>query len=80
DWYYPTRESLGAALYMDGQYTEAEAVFREDLKHNLRSGRSLFGLMESLKAQKKTDDAALVQQQFDTAWKNAEVKLQIEDM
>lgn len=79
DWYYPARESLGAALYMDGQYAEAEAVFREDLRRNPRNGRSLFGLMESLKAQKKTDDAVYVQEQFEAAWKNAEVKLKISD-
>src|SRR5436190_204492 len=53
-WYYPVRESLGAALLANGRGAEAEAVFREDLKRNARNGRSLFGLMESLKAQKKT--------------------------
>src|SRR5439155_23569130 len=30
DWFYPVRESLGAALLQDGQYAEAENVFRED--------------------------------------------------
>ncbi len=30
-WYYPTRESLGAALLRDGRAAEAEAVFRADL-------------------------------------------------
>lgn len=79
-WYYPTRESLGAALHMNGQFVEAEAVFREDLRRNPRNGRSLFGLMESLKAQKKADDAAMVQQQFETAWKKSEIKLKVEDL
>src|SRR5438132_7563451 len=35
DWFYPTRETLGAALMRDGQFAEAERVFREDLKRNL---------------------------------------------
>jgi tetratricopeptide (TPR) repeat protein len=56
-WYYPIRESWGAALFRNGQAVEAERVFREDLKRNKRNGRSLFGLMESLKAQDRTVDA-----------------------
>src|SRR5207253_3019907 len=56
DWFYPVRESLGAALLANGQAAEAEKVFREDLDRNPRNGRSLFGLRESLKAQGKTED------------------------
>jgi len=47
-WYYPVRESLGAALYVAGRPAEAEAVFRDDLARNPRNGRSLFGLREAL--------------------------------
>jgi tetratricopeptide (TPR) repeat protein len=70
-WYYPVRESLGAALLKSGRAVEAEAVFREDLTRNARSGRSLFGLLESLKAQKKSSDAQWVERQFGEAWKGA---------
>src|SRR6476660_6464672 len=31
-WYYPVRQSLGAALLAAGRPAEAEAVYREDLK------------------------------------------------
>ena len=79
-WYYPVRESLGGALLRSGQGAEAENVFREDLKRNPRNPRSLFGLMESLKAQKKTTQAQWVQREFETAWKRAQVKLRIEDL
>lgn len=79
DWYYPVRESLAGALYRAGKFEEAEKVFREDLERNPRSGRSLFGLMESLKAQKKTDDAQWVKTQFDEAWKNADTQLNIDN-
>jgi hypothetical protein len=50
------------------------------LERNRRSGRSLFGLTESLKAQKKDYAAALVQREFESAWKNADVKLSVPDL
>ncbi|MGH9837482.1 MAG: tetratricopeptide repeat protein, partial [Blastocatellia bacterium] len=78
DWYYPARESLGAALLLSGDAAAAERVFREDLKENPRNARSLFGLMESLKAQGKHDAAAFVEAEFKAAWKNAEVQLKVE--
>jgi len=61
DWYYPVRESLGAALLAAGKPTDAEQVFRQDLERNPRNPRSLFGLMHTLKAQKKDADAAWVE-------------------
>jgi len=79
-WYYPVRESLGAALLKAGKAAEAETVFREDLKRNSRSGRSLFGLLESLKAQNKTSDVEWVRKQFEIAWKDSTVPLQISDL
>jgi tetratricopeptide (TPR) repeat protein len=80
-WYHPlSRESLGGALMLDKQYAEAEQVFREDLRKNRRNGRSLFGLMESLKAQNKMREADLVRREFERAWKNADVKLNVEEL
>ncbi|HYX20190.1 MAG TPA: hypothetical protein VFA98_05040, partial [Thermoanaerobaculia bacterium] len=79
-WYYPTRESLGAALLLDGQAAEAEKVFRADLERHPRNGRSLYGLAKSLEAQQKAADAAWTRAQFETAWKDADTKLRLEDM
>jgi TolA-binding protein len=59
---------------------EAEKVFREDLQRNPRNPRSLFGLAESLKAQKKDADAAWVQREFEAGWKNADTALRIADL
>jgi len=59
DWFYPVRETLGAALLRDARYAEAEKVFREDLKRNPNNPRSLFGLTEALKAQKKSATATV---------------------
>ncbi len=79
DWYYPVRESLGAALLRNGQAAAAEAVFRADLAKNPRNGRSLFGLLQALEAQQKALDAKWVRRQFETAWKEADVTLRIEE-
>ena len=53
DWYYPIRESLGAALLGNQQAPEAEQVFRQDLTRNPRNPRSLFGLCKALEAQQQ---------------------------
>jgi tetratricopeptide (TPR) repeat protein len=79
-WYYPVRESLGAALFRAGRKDEAERVFREDLARNPRNPRSLYGLWESLKAQKKTADAVWVRRAFQEAWKNSEIEVRMEDL
>ena len=80
DWLYPEREALGAALLMNGNATEAEQVFREDLLRNPRNPRSLFGLSAALKAQKRDYDAQFVDQQFQDAWKKADTELKVEDL
>jgi len=79
-WFSPVREMLGGALMKEANFPAAEQVFRDDLARNRRSGRSLFGLLESLKAQKKDFAAAMVQREFESAWKNADVKLSREDL
>jgi tetratricopeptide (TPR) repeat protein len=80
EWFYPVRESLGAALMLNGQATEAEAVFRADLEQYPRNPRSLFGLLKSLEAQKKIRDAEWVRREFEAAWKNADVTLELGDL
>ncbi|MEK6407707.1 MAG: hypothetical protein AABN34_12145 [Acidobacteriota bacterium] len=80
DWYIPVRESLGGILILNGEYPEAERVFRAELKKHPRNGRALFGLLESLKSQGKTAAAKFVQREFEAAWKNADIKLRVEDL
>ncbi|MEN3330863.1 MAG: hypothetical protein V7641_228 [Blastocatellia bacterium] len=80
DWQLPVRETLGGTFLLSGDYAAAEQVFRADLEKNPRSGRSLFGLVESLKAQGKPAAAGFVQKEFEAAWKNAEVKLRVQDL
>jgi tetratricopeptide (TPR) repeat protein len=75
DWFYPVRHYQGAALLSAGKAKEAEAVYREDLRRHPHNGWALFGLSKSLAAQKKTAEAAAVNDEFDAAWKNADFKL-----
>jgi tetratricopeptide (TPR) repeat protein len=79
DWYYPVRESLGAALLRCKRAPEAEQVFREDLLKNRRNPRSLFGLGISLDMQKKTAEEQSVGTAFHEAWKGAPYQLRIAD-
>ena len=75
DWHAPVRQNLGAVLLAAGRADEAEAVFWEDLRKNPETGWSLFGLVQALKAQGKTDDAAAAEARFRKAWKGADVKV-----
>jgi tetratricopeptide (TPR) repeat protein len=80
EWFYPVRESLGAALMLNGQPAQAESVFRADLEQYPRNPRSLFGLLKSLEAQNKISDAEWVRREFEAAWKNADVTLELGDL
>jgi tetratricopeptide (TPR) repeat protein len=78
-WFYPVRESLGAAFLAAGRDADAERVFRDDLVKHPRNARSLFGLQAALTKQGKDVNAMWVQREFNDAWKNADVKLTPDD-
>ncbi len=78
DWFYPTRESLGAALLRAGRVDEAAQTFRDDLALNPGNGRSLYGLWQTL-VTKKDRGAAAAEKLFREAWKHADVALRIAD-
>jgi len=75
DWHVPVRQSLGAVLLSAGRAAEAEAIYWQDLERNRENGWSLFGLMESLRAQGKEEQAAAVEKRFRKAWKRSDVTL-----
>jgi hypothetical protein len=80
DWYYPTRESLGAALFQARILEEARKTFRDDLEKNPNNGRSLYGLFLVFRSIGKDEPPALVAgRQFSDAWENADVTLNIAD-
>ncbi|MEJ8569328.1 hypothetical protein [Elongatibacter sediminis] len=74
-WYYPTRQSLGKALLAANRPDEAEAVYRRDLEDHPRNGWSLYGLVLSLEAQQRAEDAAQARTRFEKAWSLADVEL-----
>jgi hypothetical protein len=85
DWFFPVRESLGAALLLKGDAVGAEKVFRVDLDRNPRNPRSLFGLQQALKAQSRDYDATFVEKEFDASWKGrtptgSVTRLKVEDL
>jgi tetratricopeptide (TPR) repeat protein len=80
DWLMPVRESLGGVLLQSGDAVGAEKAFRQSLADVPRNGRALFGLWKSLEAQGRTYDAEQVRRQFETAWKQADTKLRVEDL
>ncbi len=75
DWMHPVRHALGAALLTSGRASEAEAVFREDLRRLPDNGWGLFGLLRALRAQRRDGEAALVERQFEQVWSQADVEL-----
>jgi len=80
DWFFPVRESLGAALLMNGDTAGAEKTFRDDLDRNPRNPRSLFGLQQALLQEKRDYDAGFVQKQFEASWKGAHQALKLDDL
>jgi thioredoxin-like negative regulator of GroEL len=80
DWYYPIRESLGAALVRAGRAAEGERVFREALQRSPRNGRILFGLIESMKAQGKSEGLDEIQRELAAVWSKEAVKLKLGDL
>ncbi len=75
EFHYPPRHTLGAILLEAGRPAEAETVYWEDLRRNQDNGWSLFGLMQALRAQNKTADAALIEARFSKAWARSDVQL-----
>ena len=80
DWFFPVRESLGAALLVNGDAAGAEQVFRADLERNPRNPRSLWGLHQVLLQQKRDYDAEFVQKQFEASWKGGSQTLKLDDL
>jgi tetratricopeptide (TPR) repeat protein len=80
DWFFPTREGLGAALLRLERFDDARRVFREDLERNPGNGRSLFGVLQAIRGTNPNSNIALAAEgQFRTAWQYADVQLVLSD-
>jgi tetratricopeptide (TPR) repeat protein len=74
-WHAPVRQALGATLLAAGRATEAEAVYREELRRNPANGWSLKGLALALDKQGRHEEAARTEKEFAQAWQHADVQL-----
>ena len=67
-WYYPVRQSLGAALLMAGRAEEAIEAFRAALIDAPNNGWALYGLMQAYDAQGDQLGKAETEKLFTRAW------------
>ena len=74
-WPIPVRHYLGVVLQKAGRAQEAESVYRADLIKNPHNGWAQYGLMQSLRAQRKDREADKAEQEWKRAWIHADVTL-----
>lgn len=67
-WYYPVRQSLGAALYRAGRYEDAKQAFMASLARSPANGWALWGLARSEEALGQKVEAAAAEAAFGKAW------------
>ncbi len=67
-WYYPVRQSLGAAQYLAGRPGEAAETFRAALVQTPNNGWALYGLAESEAALGRKIEAAAARRALARAW------------
>jgi hypothetical protein len=70
-WFYPIRQSLGAAYLRAKRPADAERVFREDLAYFKSNGWSLWGLGQALAGQGQ--DATATNAAQTVAWQYADI-------
>jgi tetratricopeptide (TPR) repeat protein len=75
DWIQPTRHTLGAVLLSMKRFSDAEAVYREDLRRLPNNGWALYGLWKSLEGQGRAQAAQSARARFDSAWADADIKI-----
>ena len=64
-----------AVLLDAGRLEDSEAVYRRSLENWTDIGWSLFGLLQTLRAQGRTREADEVETQFEKAWSRADITL-----
>lgn len=74
-WPIPIRHYLGDTLLTAGRAEEAEAIYRADLVRSPNNGWALAGLSQSLRVQRKPDEAAAAERQRSTVWTFADVSV-----
>lgn len=67
-WYYPLRQSLGAAQVLAGHPDDAQQTFVESLARSPNNAWSLYGLWQARLATGDEAGAAVAQKRFEEAW------------
>lgn len=67
-WYYPVRQSLGAAQLRAGQLDEAEQTLRASLARTPSNGWALRGLMELYRKRGDATALAATRRRFESTW------------
>ena len=76
DWSQSIRLYLGSVLLDAGRAADAEVVYRKDLQWNQQNGWTTLGLYQALEAQGKSQEATIVERQFQSFFRNADVTLE----
>lgn len=74
EWSVPVRQELGMMLLRADRPTDAEQVFRQDLKRFPDNGWSLRGLELALRRQGQTEEADRLKVRFNKVWATADVE------
>jgi tetratricopeptide (TPR) repeat protein len=77
-WYYPVRQSLGAALLKTGHPEEAERQFQAALDRARGSAWALFGLQQAAKAKGDTAEEGKAAAALAKAWRGDPAMLSLE--
>ncbi|MEX0960293.1 MAG: hypothetical protein WDZ63_13500 [Burkholderiales bacterium] len=77
-WYYPTRQSLGAAYALAGRLDDAEEALRESLVRTPNNGWALYGLMKVYEQRGDRIDARAAKKLLAEAWLGKPGALQLE--
>lgn len=77
-WYYPVRQSLGAALLKTGHPEEAQNEFNAALDRARGSAWALYGLQQAAKAKGDAEAEGKAAEQFSKAWKGDPAALNLE--
>ena len=67
-WYYPVRQSLGAARLMAGDAEGAEEAFRASLVKAPNNGWALYGLMQAQTRRGAAEAARETSRSLEQAW------------
>jgi tetratricopeptide (TPR) repeat protein len=70
-WYYPVRQSLGAALLQAGDAARAAEIFRASLKAAPHNGWALYGLREALARQGDAAGSEDAARRLELSWAGA---------